>query len=365
MSIRLIKPLALAFIAILMAGAIGAAAAQAETEGPAIVVGEEVQGGGQTTEVEAAVKAPFKLKNSLANVEVECEGVKLKAGSTLNGAEAKSAGSGSETLELSQCKGGAKGGSLSGCEPEEGKLTTVALTTTLGYSNSSRTGDILMLVAPATGTTLATVKFTGEKCAATSATLTGKLIAVVQSGGKAIEAGKNEVEAAKNELNFESGERTIWIEKQGSLSSFKNTLEAFASESTLEGQATFELASKKLWGPFVTTELYKRKFSFGPASVLFNEVAGEERLFTIDDRGTEDLELRQVKLVGAEASKYQLNDKNTCLIKTFIILGHCNLTIKLLVATAGAALVEGLVLFGGGVGSGVHTGFSAKALVND
>lgn len=365
MSIRLIKPLALAFMAILAAGAIGATAAQAETEGPSIVVEEEVQEGGATTEFKATDKAPFTLKNNATGIEVECEGVKLKAGSTLNGAEPKSAGSSSETLELSQCKGGAAGGSLIGCEPEEGKLTTKALTATFGYAESTQKGNILMLVAPETGTTLATVKFTGEKCATTSATLTGKLIGAVESGGKAIEAGKSEVEAAKNELDLGPGEKTIWIEKAGSLSSSKNTLSAFGSESTLEGQATFELASKQLWGPFVTTELYKRKFSFGPPSVLFTEVVGQERLFTLDDRGTEDLELRQVKLVGGEASKYQLNDKNTCLIKTFIILGHCNLTIKLLVANAGAALLEGLVLFGGGVGSGVHKSFKAKALVND
>jgi hypothetical protein len=100
--------------------------------------------------------------------------------------------------------------------------------------------------------------------------------------------------------------------------------------------------------------------------VLFTETVGQERLFTLDDRGTEALEIRDVKVGGGEASKYQINDKNTCLIKTFLTLGHCNLTIKLLVANAGAATLEGLVLFGAGVGgSGVHHTFRAKALVND
>jgi hypothetical protein len=366
MSIRLIKPLVLGLIAALAAGAIGATAAQAtESEGPALLLEEEVQGAGQTTEVTGADKTAFVLKNSIANIKVECTGLKLKAGSTLSGAEAKVAGAGHATLELSACKGGSTGGGLSGCEPEEGKLSTVALTATLGYSSEARTGDLLMLVAPETGTTLASVKFSGEKCASKSATLTGKLIAKVESEGKAIEAGKNEVEAVKNELAFAAGEQTIWIESAGSLSSSKSSLSAFGSEATLEGQATLELANKESWGWFVTTELYPRAYSFGPASVLFTETAGQERLFTIDDRGTEDLELRNVKVGGGEASKYQVNDKNSCLIKTFIILGHCNLTIKLLVANAGAASLEGLVLFGGGVGPGDHRAFRAKGLIND
>jgi hypothetical protein len=365
MSMRLIKALLLALIAVLTVGAIGAAAAQAtESEGPVWLLTEEVQGAGQTAEIKGADKTAFVLKNSTANIEVECTSVKLKVGSTLNGAEAKFAGSGRTTLEFSSCKGGATSGGLSGCEPEEGKLTTTALTATLGYANEARTGDILMLIEPETGTTLASVKFTGEKCASKSATLTGKLIGKLESEGKAIEAGKNEVEAVKNELAF-PGEQTIWIESAGAVSSTKSTLSAFGSEATLEGAATLELANKESWGSFVTTELYPRAYSFGPASVLFTETAGQERLFTLDDRGTEDLEIRNVKVGGGEASKYQINDKNSCLIKTFIILGHCNLTIKLLVATAGAATLEGLVLFGGGVGVGTHHAFRAKGLIND
>jgi hypothetical protein len=365
MSLRTIKQLALAFVAVFLAGAATATTAQATTEGPAYTVEEEVLGGGTTKEVTATDAAAFTLRNKTEKIKVECRALKLKPGATLNGTEPGSSGTSNETLELSQCEGGAKEESLTGCEPEGGKLTSVALQNTLGFASSTRTGPLLVLVAPEAGTTLATVKFTGGKCVSASATLSGKLIGAAYSGGAAVEAGNNEVESVKGELRFASAGKTIWLESSGSLSSVKSTLTAFETEATLEGQAGLELASKQLWAPFATTELHKRAFSFGPASVLFTEVEGQERLFTLHNRGTEDLELRNLKLVGSQASKYQINDKNTCTIKTFVILGECGLTIKLLERHAGAALLEGEVLFGGGIGSGVHQAFNAKALIND
>jgi hypothetical protein len=366
MARRRIKPLVLAFTAAVMAAVCWATAAQAETTaGPSYVVEEEVQGSGYTQEVTAADKTPFVLTDKTSKVKVECKGVKLKAGATLNGAEPNSAGTSNETLELSQCTGGGKEESLTGCEPEGGKLTTAALVNTLGFSNSSRTGELLVLFAPASGTTLASVKFSGEKCVTTSTTLTGKLIAEANSGGKHVEVGTNEVEAAKGELVFAAGEKTIWTESGGSLSSVKASLNAFGTEANLEGLATLELASKQLWGPFTQIELRKRAYSFGPASVLFNEGFGEERLFLLHNRGTEALEVRSLKIGGGNASKYAITDIHTCTIKTFTLLGACGVTIELLERFAGGATFEGLVLFGGGIGSGVHHEFRIKSLVND
>src|ERR1700734_4141009 len=107
MARRRIEPLVLTFAATVMVAACWATAAQAETTaGPSYMVEEEVQGSGYTQEVTAADKTPFVLKDKASKVKVECKGVKLKAGATLNGAEANSSGTSSETLELSQCAGG-------------------------------------------------------------------------------------------------------------------------------------------------------------------------------------------------------------------------------------------------------------------
>lgn len=361
---RRVRGLMAVLFVICVTCAAAASAAQAETEGPYYLVEEELLGSGQAQEITATDKTAFVFTSKTAKVKVECKAVKVKSGAVLNGSEGKTSGGGSEILELSECKGGATEESLSGCEPEGGKVTSAALVDAVGYATSSRTGAILVLFKPESGTKLATIKFTGTKCVTTSAVLTGNFIGEAYSGGSAIEVGSNEVEAVKGELRFGTAEKTIWTESGGSLTSVKSGLQIAEVSATLEGQEVLELASKQAWGPFSQIELHKRAYSFGPSSVLFMEVAGEEQSFTLDDRGSEDLELRNLKIGGGDASDYEITDVSLCALKTLVTLGHCEVSIKLLVANAGDATFEGEVLFGG-TGSGPHHAFRVKALVND
>jgi hypothetical protein len=166
----------------------------------------------------------------------------------LDGSTGKNAGTGEEMFEFSGCKGGAKEESLSECEPEGGKITTGAAVDTLGYSNSTRTGKLLMLIKPKSESTLASIKFTGAKCLATSTSVSGSLVGEDFNSSKAVEVGANEVEALKGELHLTESAKTIWTEKEGSLTSTKANLEVFSSKATLTGEATLELANGTSWG---------------------------------------------------------------------------------------------------------------------
>jgi hypothetical protein len=343
MSTRQAKPLALAFVAVCAVSATAATAAQAVTvEGPIIQVEREGLVSGATQEFTAADKTAFVLKSSSAKIKLECKAVKVKAGATLNGAELTSGAKGSETLELSSCEGGGEGESLKGCEPEGGKLTSTALVNTLGFSGS-RTGALLVLFAPASGTTLATVKFTGASCVTKSATVSGNLIAAVYSGGSAVEVGKDEGEAVKQELRFATGERTISTEKEGTLTSVKGSLKVNEVAATLEGEATLELASAQPWGAFAQIDDFSG-YTFGPTNVTLHLKANEVASFTLDNIGGEELEVASIKLVGSESPHYKLTSH--C-ITAMGSLGHCEVEVESLVNDAGPVLVEGEVVLGG------------------
>jgi hypothetical protein len=357
MSIRQVKLLALALIVACAAGAIATAAAQAVVvEGPIVQVEREGLVSGATQEVTAAGKTAFVFKVSSVKIRVECKAVKVKSGATLVGAELTSGAKGKETLEFSECKGGGEGESLKECEPEGGKVTSAALADTLGFATETRTGALLVLLTPESGTTLASLKFSGSGCALKTATVTGNLIAAVYSGGSAVEVGKNEVEAVKQELRLSASEKTIYTEKEGTLTLTKGSLKIDEAASTLEGQATLELTTAQPWGPFSQIDAFSG-YTFGPPSVTFSKV-GETREFTLDDIGGEELELLHPKVVGGEASHYEITDTHLCAAKTLVSLGHCELTIKM-ISSGGSALLEGEVRFAGLF----SRKFAAKALV--
>jgi hypothetical protein len=360
MSTKRIKPLALTLVAVLTVGAGAAAVAHASTEGPLLIVNHELLGSGEEREVTATVKTPFAFKSKTAKVKVECKAVKLKTGATVNGSARKSGATGNETFEFSQCAGGASGESLTGCEPEGGKITSAAIVDTVGFANSSRTGPVLVLLAPETGTTLATVKFVGEKCTVTSTTIEGRWIGETFVGGSLVEVGKNEIETVKRDVGLGPTVKTIFTESGGSLTSVKSSMEAFGTAGTVEGRATLQLATQQQWGLFPRPDFAGEAYSFTPSRLEYHHMT-VEHAFTFEDIGSSDVELLNVKLVGAEAGHWEITDKNHCTTTTFVTLGHCELTVKLKEATAGGALLEGEVRY---QPSGLHEPFLAKDLVN-
>ncbi|HTA35709.1 MAG TPA: hypothetical protein VK761_03250 [Solirubrobacteraceae bacterium] len=340
------------------AGVVSPAVHAAETEGPLLLVEHQLLGSGESQEVKGSAKTAFTFKSTSVKAKIECKALKLKSGATVIGSARKAGGSGKASLELSECHGGAKEEALTGCEPEGGKITSAALLVTVGYATETRTGAVRALFKPESGTTLATVKFSGEKCIAASATLSGRLIGDVFQNGKIVEVGTNEVESISPEIKFTTGEKQISTESEGSLSTVKSALTLFGVEATLEGAAALELTSVQPWGPFPIPELYGDGYYFPPKFLEFLELAGEVLAFTIEDVGSATLELTKLKI--SPAAGWELTDTNLCHLKTIITLGRCELTIKLTSATAGSAVLEGDVRYGGTV----EEAFLTKALVN-
>jgi hypothetical protein len=354
--IKAVVPILIGVLA--LSGAAASAVHAAETEGSLILIESAWLGSGESQEVEASAKTALTFKSPAAKAKVECKALKLKAGATVIGSARKTAGSGEEILELSECRGFAKEEALTGCEPEGGKITSAALIDTVGYATEARTGAVRMLLKPESGTTLATVKFVGEKCIAASATLSGRLIGDVYQGGKIVEVGTNEVESVSPEIKFAPGEKQISTESGGSLTTVKSSLTFSGFEATLEGAAAFKLASAQPWGPIAIPEFYGDAYAFTPKFLEFLELAGEVKAFTIEDVGSANLELRNLKI--KPSTGWELTDTNLCHLKTLVTLGHCEVTVKLTVATAGPAFFEGEVKFEGGP----QFAFLTKVLVN-
>ncbi len=354
------KPLALALMAMLLIGAGVAANAHATAEGPYYGIEGELLGSGETKEVTATVKSPFTFQTKPGQFRVECPLVKLKSGATLNGSSIKSAGTGHDTLEFSKCIGGAKEGLLTGCEPEGGKVTSTPLLDTVGFASSSKTGQVLVLMAPEAGTTLASVKFTGASCFTPSAALIGKAVAEAYAGASPVEVGKNEVQTTKNVLKLGNIGKTIWTESGGSLTSTVGGATFLGASTSIEGEAALELVGAQAWGPIPLPEQVGGYYTFTPSFLNFNSGATTKLGFTIENRSGETLELKSLKISGTESSKYALTDTHFCAVKTITTLGHCEVTIELVKNTTGSALFEGSLLFGGVA----LKPFATKALVN-
>jgi hypothetical protein len=343
-----IRALGLALAVALTISGIATTMARAESEGPYIAVKNQVLGNGESREVTGTAKAPFTFKSKAAKVKVECKGLELAPGATVNGSSRETASGGKETIRFARCAGGETGEGLTGCEPEGGVLTTAPLIDTIGFANSAKTGPVLVLFEPETGSTLATVKLSGAKCVATSTTVTGHLVGEAFAAGSAVEVGKNEIQTVKPEIRFAPTEKTIWTESGGSLTSTKNTLTTFGASATFEGEAGLELASQQPFGPLPRPMFLGDAYSLTPEFLNYQRKAGLTLAFTFEDLGSSNAELEHMKIGGSDAKEWELTDTNFCTVKTFVSLGHCELTIKLLNSTAGSALLEGEVHYEGG-----------------
>lgn len=234
--------------AALVASALLVGTAYAATEGPYFKVKEARLGSGETREVLAHLKKEFVFDSKSANVKIACGALHAKSGATIIGSSVKSSGRGSASLEFSECKGGAKEESLSGCEPEKGTIVTEPLNLTLGLAESvsnSTLKHLGVLIQPATGQTFAEAKFVGSGCIESSTTIRGSAIAELPGG---------EVETVKEAIVFNTPAKTIWTESNGVLTSNKATMSSFGAATTVAGEAEVELVSKTDWGVYMQSD---------------------------------------------------------------------------------------------------------------
>ncbi len=355
-----VKALGMTVMAMLVIGGFATTVARAAlTEGPLLVAATQVLGNGETRELTGDATRSFTLKNKALEFKVECGALELESGATLNGSSRETSGGGKETIGFSSCSGGESKEGSSGCEPEGGKITTNALIDTLGYSGL-RSGPVLVLFKPESGSTFALAKFTGAKCAGSSVPLNGSVVGELLAEGSPVEVGKNEVESLEPEIEVNSGTATILTESAGTLTSTKGGLTIDGVTAPIEGAAGLELVGAQLFGALPRPMFVGDGYSFTPELLAFHKKAGLTLAFTIEDVGSNTLELEHTSIVGGEAKNWLLTDTNLCTVKTFVSLGHCLLTIELMNASSGDALLEGLVRFG----DGHEEHFTAKALLN-
>jgi hypothetical protein len=248
---------ALAALAVLALGAISATAAQA-TEGPFVKVGGTRLAAGESKNIVAEATKEFKLVSG--EFVIRCPKVhiigKLNGSSGANGANAlivvlfhgcKLEGNGAGCELYAEPKAG---------EKELGAIRTVELESKLTYSNSTRTGLVLVLFHPKVGSVFVTLKFTGKGCTPFKETETtaveGGVTGEAWSGGKGITVGAEPAETEKGEVNFPTKKlASDFFEKEGKLTEFKSKMTAFGkAATTFEGANSIAFENKEKWGVF-------------------------------------------------------------------------------------------------------------------
>ena len=223
----------LAVLAMVALSAATAAAAQA-TEGPYYSVSGKRLPAGETKEVKVKAVGNFVLRTPAAGTVVTCTGMLVGPGATTYGFSGANPGTSKGVVEFSGCTVTGNGEKC-GVEHEEIKTNTIK--GILGYSSESRTGPLLVLFEPSSGTNFVTVKFTGT-CTIASSPATGSVI------GEVAEASEKTV----NTLKFTTTKKTIWLEEAGKLTSVKAEVKADSLDlETIEGEAQGERTGKPRW----------------------------------------------------------------------------------------------------------------------
>jgi hypothetical protein len=235
-----------AVLGAVLAVGVFAASAQAATEGPFYKVAGTRLATGSTKVL--TVKQKEKLTLSSFGIVMTCLNVKSLSGAKILGSSGANSASSEETLEFSGCTTSGNG---TPCEMENRKFTTTALKGTLGYATGSRTGQLEMLLKPASGTVFGSIHFTGEGCSVSSMLLEGRTIVALRSGGHPVEVGVNEVQAKAGEFEFKPTNATkIWTESAGALSEVKSALTFDGISFFVNGVALQELEGLPEWGAF-------------------------------------------------------------------------------------------------------------------
>jgi hypothetical protein len=234
-------------LAALALSAVASASASA-AEGPFFkVAGTRLASGSTRSIINTAASKNFVLK--AGTDVVTCTKVKTSTAAgaaAILGSTGANAGKDDEIVEFSGCTVAGNGTPCAVTEP------IVANTkTTLAYSASAKTGVILDLFEPASGTTFTTISFTGSGCEVTSTKVEGTVAAEAWTGGAAISVGSEPAEAKVGELNYPATAiKKAWTEASGTLTEHAVSLKAFGVAASLEGRATFDLNGEPVWGVY-------------------------------------------------------------------------------------------------------------------
>jgi hypothetical protein len=216
-------------------------------------------------EIEAVQSGNQVLK--AGTITVTCTALKVKTGATgvLVPAVGENGDTSKETIEYSGCSVTGNG---TPCAVTGGAVTTNPLINETGFASKTAGGEgagkILTLFHPETGTTFATLNFTGAACSVTTTAVKVKsgctpacegVIAedlveneVAKTFGN-VEVNVNEIESKTGQIKLPATEiKEIWIERAGVLALHKAGLEAFAVKATIEGNSNVKLKSAAKWG---------------------------------------------------------------------------------------------------------------------
>jgi hypothetical protein len=233
-----IKPAALAALAVFVVAAIGASAAEA-TEGPYYKIEGTRLLSGASVGISGKTSKEYILK--AGTIEIKSKKSKLTGASFL-GSTGANAGSSEEVIEFEE---NAVVGNGAACKV--GTITTAAVSNTLAFANTARTGTLLVFFAPVKGTVFASITFTGT-CTIASTSVSGTVAAeAFSSTGAAIVVGAEPGPAVTGEVNFPTTTlKSAFIESGGVLSADqKPKLEAFGLAATLVGKTVVTLALEK------------------------------------------------------------------------------------------------------------------------
>jgi hypothetical protein len=234
-----------ALVAMFAMSAVGATAASA-AEGPFYKITGVRLLAGESREVKAKLESKEFIFIQQTFIWIRCTKQKLGAGAEILGSTGANAGSGKETLVFEGCSAEGNG---SACRLENETITTTTLSSQLVYASKERTGKVLVLFKPVSGSIFATLKFTGAGCIAEKTLVSGSVAAEVFSGGQAVEVGK-ESEAIANEVNFPTTLiKHVWVESNGVLQEQKPVLKYGNSNfSSVTGKSELTLAAESRWG---------------------------------------------------------------------------------------------------------------------
>lgn len=322
---RHITPLGLALAATLAVSGAASVSAGA-TEGPFWNLGLHGRlEAGETNSMTAAADEKFLLLNSSAKVTIECSSVKLQTGATINGSSTKTSSTAHTGYDFSSCVGGGKENKTNTCKPEGGTITTEPLVGTLGYSNSTRLGPLLLLVGPQTGNVLASIKFTGTECFASTTTLLGLVGALVlRSPNTPTNVGEELLSIKSIWAFLGAANPTVLEETNGTLKSIKPTLTAYGSTSTLSGATTSELTGNERWGAFTKAPQFRVTNMQNGVKVK----VGETVLFQIkNETGLAGARVREINPISSRGFDWNLEEALECRNMIYGIGGKCEVSV--------------------------------------
>jgi hypothetical protein len=225
---------------------IGASAARA-TEGPFYKVSRATLKTGEIRTLKATVKSTLSFE-VVGRQTIACKILKFREtpaalirGQYFSGESATS----EQRFEYKDCTVTDNG---TMCEIPGHEFSSKPTYGYLGYSDANKTGPLLIVYEPTSGTTFAEVQFNGS-CTLTTTKITGYPIGVIYTNGQAVEAGKEE-ERVQGEIHFSAAATEILTEYSNKLTSSKSNLLAFESPARALGELVLELSPNFNWGVF-------------------------------------------------------------------------------------------------------------------